>query len=271
MYAPPTPAPMAPAPRKSGSIVAVIIVVLLAAGIGGFLYLRNADTEDPEARVGRLIREASGSQPVKTGFIYNLSKMKKFDDTFRDLYKNLFRINQDYIAAVKGADISAVSTLGTPTSFADPSTVSEGLRQLHAVYDLDMNQEQKVKDVVEHIHELIQTGDWASSDREGIMKGFDAGLSVPLAKRQSTVAAEQAWVQSIDDVYSYAQQNHSVFVLNEGQLLISDNDVLQNFNSKLQTMNSRRTEFIQAKDDYDKFQAETLRKMGVSPKDMGMQ
>ncbi|HEY6249470.1 MAG TPA: zinc ribbon domain-containing protein [Candidatus Angelobacter sp.] len=256
------------APAKRGPVAGVIVVILLAAAVGGFLYLRTIDDEKPEARIGRLMREAAGQQPIKKAF---WSKNREFDDTFRDQYRNLFRINQEYLAAVKNADISAAAKLGSPESFADPASFTQGLSQLHAVYSLDMSQEEKVREVVGSIRHTIETGDWAASDREGVMKGFEAGLAVPLAKRQTAVSAEQAWVQSIDDVYNYAQQNHSVFVLNGGQLLISDNDVLQGFNSRMQTMSSRRTEFLQAKNDYDKFQADMFQKMGVTPKDMGMQ
>ena len=247
------------------------MLVLVAAGVGGYLYLRNADNEAPEARIGRLILEASGAQPVKTGFAYTLSKMKKFDDDFREQYRNLFHINQEYMAAVKSADISAASKLGSPETFADPTSFAEGLRQLHAVYDLDMNQEQKVAQVVSNIRNMIETSDWAASDREAIRKGFDTGIAEPLNKRHNAVSAEQAWVQSIDDLYDYAGRNHAVFILSGGQLLISDNDVLEGFNSRVRTMNSRRTDFLQAKEAYDKFQAETLQKMGVAPKDMGIQ
>lgn len=252
-------------------MVAVVVLILVAVGVGGYLYLRNADNEKPEARIGRLIREASGEQPVKTGFVYNMSRMKKFDDDFREQYRNLFHINQEYMAAVKSADISAASKLGSPETFADPASFAEGLRQLHAVYDLDMNQEQKVAQVVSNMRNMIETSDWAASDREGIRKGFDQGLAGTLNQRHSAVSAEQAWVQSIDDLYDYAGRNHAAFILSGGQLLISDNDVLEGFNSRVRTMNGRRTEFLQAKEAYDKFQAETLQKMGVTPKDMGIQ
>lgn len=263
--------PMSAPPKKSGSVVAIVIIVLLAAGIGGYLYLRNFDNEEPEARIRRLVREAAGTQPIKTGFAYNLSKMKQFDDDFREQYRKLFHANQDYIAAVKNADISAASNMGKAETFVDPSSFSEGLKQLHAVYDLDMAQEQKVAEIIANVRHVIETSSWSASDRQGAMRGFDTGIAEPLAKRKTAVDAEQAWVQSIDDVYDYANRNHPAFVLQDGQLLINDGQVLEEFNSRVRTMNSRRTEFLQAKQAYDTYQQQLFQKMGVDPKEMGIQ
>src|SRR5262249_45969596 len=121
-------------PRKSDSALILVIVVVVCALAGGAAWFAaNINREKPEERIGRLMREAAGLQPVKKAFF---SQDQKFDDTFREQYRNLFRINKEYVAAVKNADISAVAQLSTPASFADPSSAAEGLRQLHAVYDL---------------------------------------------------------------------------------------------------------------------------------------
>lgn len=85
------------------------------------------------------------------------------------------------------------------------------------------------------------------------------------------VSCEQAWIQSIDDVYDYAISNHSVFVLNNGQVAITDDQVLNEFNSKVRAMNARGNQFMQAKRDFDQWQAQLFQKMGVSSKDIGMQ
>jgi len=253
--------------KRSGVIVAAVVFALVAAaGTFGFLQVRN--TEKPEARIKRLVLEASGRQPIKKAF---WAKDREFDDAFREQYKGLFRVNQEYMAAVKNTDISAAQKLGSPESFADPSAFTEGLRQVHAVYDLDMGQEQKVHEIVDNLRHIIETSSWSASDREGAVKGFDTGIAEPLAMRQTAVSAEQAWIQSIDDVYTYAEQNHSTFILNNGQLLIADNAVLEEFNSRVRTMNSRRTEFLQAKQNYDQYQQDLFRKMGVNPKDVGLQ
>lgn len=256
-------------PKKSNSTVIAVIVIVVAGIIGGIAFLvTHMDREPPEQRIGRLMREASGAQPIKKSFF---SRDQQFDDTFREQYKNLIQANRDYIDAVKHADMSATRQLGSPESFADPASFADGLKQLHALYDLDMGQEQKVQEIVGNIRQAIENGNWSASDREGMMKGFEQGLAEPLTKRHRVVAGEQAWIQSIDDVYDYAARNHSVFVMNNGQVAITDNQVLTEFNSKVQAMNARRNDFMLAKRDFDQWQAQLFQKMGVSGKDVGMQ
>lgn len=256
------------APKKTNAALIAVIVIVVAGVIGGAAFVvTHMDRETPQQRIGRLMREASGVQPIKKAFF---SRDQQFDDTFREQYKNLIQANRDYMDAVKHADMSATRQLGTPESFADPTSFADGLKELHALYDLDMGQERKVREIVANIRQAIETGNWSASDREGMMKGFEQGLAEPLAKRQRVVSAEQAWIQSIDDVYDYATSNHSVFVLNNGQIAITDDQVLNGFNSKVRTMNARRNEFMQAKRDFDQWQAQLFQKMGVTSKDVGI-
>jgi hypothetical protein len=252
--------------RNTGLIVAAIAIVVIAV-IGGVVFLvAHLDLEPPDQHIGRLMREAAGLQPVRKQFF---SKDQQFDDTFRDQYRKMIQINKDYIEAVRNTDMSAISRLGTPESFADPSSFADGLRQLHTVYDLDSGQEQKLHDMVTSLRNTIENSGWAASNREQFLKGFEQGVARVNEKRQGIVTTEKAWIDSIDDVYDYAQRNHAVFILNNGQLLISDNQVLEEFNAKVRTMNSSRTQFLQAKQQFDQWQAGQLQKMGVNTTDIG--
>ena len=124
--------------------------------------------------------------------------------------------------------------------------------------------------VISNIRQAIESSDWSSSERQGIIDGFNAGISEPMAKRQHATSAEQTWVAAIDDIYAYAEQYHSAFVLNGNQLVISDDGVREGFNSKAHTLDQRRREFIQAKNDFEQFQKSLFQKMGMSPQDVGL-
>lgn len=252
--------------RNTGPIVAVIAIVVIAV-IGGLVFLvANVDREPPDQRIGRLMREAAGLQPVHKQFF---SKDQQFDDTFRDQYRNLIQINKDYMEAVRNTDMSAVSRLGTPESFADPSSFADGLRQLHTAYDLDSGQEQKLHEMITNLRNTIENSGWAASNREAFLKGFQQGVAQVNERRTGIVTTEKAWIDSIDDVYDYAQRNHAVFILNGEQLLISDNQVLKEFNAKVRAMNASRNQFLQAKQQFDQWQASQFQKMGVSASDVG--
>jgi hypothetical protein len=256
-----------PIQRKGHGALIAVIVLVAAFVVGGLAFLYSkVDRETPEQRIGRLMREAAGAQPVRNQFF---AKDRHFDDTFREQYQNMFRANRDYMQAVSNADLSATAQLNTPESFADPDSFSQGLKQLHTVYDLDMAQEQKVAEIVANLRQIIETT-WSGSDRDEMIKQFDEGLAQPMAKRQHAVDAEKAWVAAIDDVYAYAKANHAAFILNNGQLLISDDQVLQEFNSKVRAVNAGHQQFLQAKQEFDQWQADLLKKMGVNSKDIGM-
>jgi hypothetical protein len=246
----------------------VVIAIAIAVVMGGLGYVvTNINRETPEKRIGRLMREAAGVQPVRNSLF---PSDRQFDDTFRDQYRNLIRANRDYVKAVKNTDLSAVKQLNTPESFADPDSFSEGLKQLHAVYDLDMAQEQKVHEIVDSIRNAIESNTSFASEKEAVIKGFDEGIAQPLARRQQAVAAEQAWVQAIDDVYGYAQSNHMSFTLNNGHLVITDSQVRADFNAKVHTMSACQGQFMKAKREFDEWQAGLFRKMGVNGKDIGL-
>ena len=254
--------------RKRNPTLIVIVAIAVAIIIGGGAFLAaNINRETPEQRIGRLMREAAGIQPIHNSFF---SKDRQFDDTFREQYRNMIRVNREYMEAVKNADLSGVAHLATPESFADPASATEGLKQLHAAYDLDMGQEQKVQEIIGNIRKAVDTSGWSASEREAFMEGFNRGITNALDKRQHAVAAEQAWIDSVDDVYAYADRNHSAFILNGGHVQISDNQVLEEFNSKIRNMNKRRTDFFQAKQDFEKWQADVFKKMGVSGTDIGL-
>jgi len=257
-----------PVQRKGHPVLIAVIVLVVASVVGGaaFLY-SNIDRETPEQRIGRLMREAAGLQPVHNLFF---AKDRHFDDTFRTQYQNMFRANRDYVQAVSHADVSAVAKLNTPESFADPDSSSDGLKQLHAVYDLDMAQEQKVGEIVGNIRQAIETT-WSGTDRGEMMKALDEALAQPMARRQRAIDAEKTWIAAIDDVYAYASANHAAFVLNDGQLLITDAQVLPEFNSKVRALNADHEEFMRAKQEFDEWQANLLKKMGMNSKDVGMQ
>lgn len=253
-------------PKRNTALIAVIAIVVIAV-IGGLVFLvANVNREPPDQRIGRLMREAAGLQPVRKQFF---AKDQQFDDTFREQYKNLIQINKDYMEAVRKTDMSDVARLGTPESFADPASFADGLRELHTAYDLDSGQEQKLQEMITNLRNTIENSGWAASNREEFMKGFEQGVAQVHDKRTGIVSTERAWIDSIDDVYDYAQRNHAAFILSNGQLLIADNQVLEEFNAKVRKMNASRGQFMQAKQQFDQWQASQFQKMGVKASDIG--
>lgn len=257
-----------PAPKKNKTALIVILVIVFGALAGGAAFLiMNINRESADERIGRLMREAAGVQPIKKSFF---SKDQQFDDAFREQFRNLFQTNKDFQARAALIDESELAKVGSPESFADPEYAANGLRQLHASYDLDKEMEEKVLEIAGNLRQAIENTDWSASRKQEAMAGFDRGFSNALNKRQGLINAEKTYVDATDDIYNYASTYHYAMQLDGGHLRIADETVLQTFNSKIHQYNECRTALLQAKDDFTRFQSDLLNRMGVGSKDVGL-
>jgi hypothetical protein len=241
----------------------------LFAGIGFGILLLSAvgsmRVETTDQKVVRLMREASGLQPVRT----SLFGENKDDTRLRELFKQTIAINKEYQAAADQLDTSATYKLTTPRSFADPEYAADALRQLHAAYDLDALQEQRMQQVLDNFKNSYN--DVPEGERAAVLEGFNEGLAKGMPARQRAVSAEKAWIDAIDEAYSFAQANHADISLSaEGRVAVANPELLEQFNVKIRALNTTRNEFMQAKSDFDHFQGESLQKFGISRDQTGL-
>jgi hypothetical protein len=223
-------------------------------------------SETPEQHVGRLMREAAGLQPVHDSMF---PSQRRTDDVLRNEFRTLVQTNREYSETVSKMDITEVKNINTVESFADPTLAAGGLRQLHALFDVDSSQEVKVKGILSNLRRALESSTSSPSERESLLKGFDNGLAEQLSKRTALVTAEKAWVDAVDEEYAYASQHSSDFHLQSGHLVIPDASIRQALNTRIDAQESHRKEFLQAQKEFQQFQAQTLEKMGVKPQDVG--
>jgi hypothetical protein len=257
--------------KKSNTTLTVVLVIvgvlvlspILIAFVVGFAEGFGSSMETADQKVARLMREAAGLQPVKKPFLGE----GKIDTQLRDLFRKLIQLNKSYQAEVQTLDVSQVRRLATPESFADPSSADEGLRQLHAAYDLDAQQEQRLRQLLDDFR--TQLNDVPVWQRQNALDGFNRGLAQSMAPRERATSTEKAWVDAMDDVYNYAELHHVDFSLRYGQLTIADDSERQEFNAKVEALNARHKEFNQAQEEFNRFQGSALQKMGVSQQQLG--
>jgi hypothetical protein len=248
---------------------AVIFCLLGVLFMGGNLAssgVLGSGFESPDQHVGRLMREAAGLQPVRESL---LPSRRRVDDALRDQFRALVRQNHDYTETVSKMDISEVKYLNTPGSFANPESAAGALRQLHDLYAADAAQEAKVKQILENLRHALETSASSPSERDTLLRGFDTGLDPQMAKRQAVVSAEKDWMEAVDDEYAYAAENVGKLGLIQGHLAINDPEVRERFNTKLRFQESQRKAFLVAQKEFNDFQAQSLKKMGVNPQDIG--
>jgi hypothetical protein len=240
--------------------IGFFMLLISAAGSAGSMRVENSDQ-----KVSRLMREAAGLQPVRTSIFGE----PKSDTKLRGLFKDIINVNKEYQQATEKFDVSLTARLATPESFADPSSVADGLKVMHSAYALDAQQEQRMQAILDNFRHGFD--DLPASDRETILNGFNAGLSQVMPARQRAISTEKAWIDSMDDAYSYAQAHHTDFSLSSaGHLAISDNDVREEFNRRIHALNDSRAQFMQAKSAFDRMQGESFKKMGISREQTGL-
>ncbi len=239
------------------------LIFFNAAGRASSGVLHGPESSDQ--KINRLMREAAGLQPVYKP----LFGEDPVDATLRDMFSELIALNKQYQAAADKLDISQVSTLNTAEAFADPDSVTRGLAQLHASYDLDATQEQRMQQMIDKFRRKFGDLSSSSADRQTLIKSFNEGLAKSSPARQRAVSAEKDWIEAVDNVYAYARLQHAHFKLSNGRLVISNDAVLQEFNSRVDAMNHNRDAFLQAKHQLDDFQRKILQKVGVTPEQTG--
>ena len=243
--------------------------VLVFCLISGFLILGNAASmlsfETPQQRFARLLREAAGTQAIShKGF----PSQRKFDDAVRAQYGKLLQQNRDYLARVAKLDNSKVKEINTARALASTEVAQPALDQLHALYDADAGHEQEVRETLAGLRHVFE-GVGSPTERDEMLKGFDESLALQNGRRQQALAMEKAWVDAVDDEHAYAAAHRASIRLVQNTLVIDDPEIRGELNSKLQVQEERRKAFLRSQDEFNKSQAESLNKMGLSGKDLG--
>ena len=237
--------------------------------ISGFFVLGNAASmvkvEPPRERFARLAREAAGTQPVShKGF----ASQRRFDDAVRQQYGKMLQQSRDYEEKAKKVDNSKIKSINSAVSFASADAAQPGLEQLHALYEVDAEHEQEVREAFGGLRRLLE--DMASpADRREMLKGFDESMAEQMNRRQQTLAAEKAWIDAVDDEYAFAQAHRDSIRVAQDKVVINDPVVRGEFNDKLSFQGEKRKAFLKVQADFNKSQAEARSKMGLSERDTG--
>lgn len=263
----PRPIPLRSKKRKQG-LIAVIVVVAVGVIGGGVFVIENVNRETPEQRLSRLAREAAGLQPVHNPFF---ASDRQFDDAFRDQFRNVIRVSREYAALQRKIDQTELDKIGTPESIVDPTYAAEGVRQLHESYMLDRDLEAKVLEIGINLRTTVESTGWSTSTRKSALAAFDTGFAQPLEKRSRLLNAEQLYIDVVDDIYQYANAHYTDFAVQDGVLRTNSDSALQDFNKKMDLYSSRFNDMLEARQGFNRFQAETLRKRGMNPSDAGLQ
>jgi len=260
-------APQTIAGRKKWNPGVITILVIGLTSAAGAVALLVANHESAEQHIGRLMREASGLQPVKQAFF---ASDRQVDDAFREQFRNMIRLNREFLALENKVNANEIGKIGSSESFTDPAFAAEGIRQLHASYIFEKELEEKVLDIAGNLRHTIDGANWSASHKAEAREGFERGLAASLQERERLLSAEQRYIEAVDNLYEYCNGYYAELQLENGEIKSTDESVLRDFNSKMKEYNARRKDLLQAKEEFTSFQRDMLNKMGMSSKDAGL-
>ena len=253
--------------RKPRAFAWIFSAIALVFGLSNLASNLDAlKPESTEQMVGRLMREAAGLQPVHSSI---LPSHRRMEDTLRPIFKQMVDLNKQYMEQVNHLDTSAVSDLNTARSFLHPEVGDHALQQVHAVYAVDSMQEEKLARILADLRHTMETMATSESDREAMLKGYDQGMQAGMSKRSETVAAEKAWMAALDDEYDYARSHQANLMDRDGHVVIQGHEIVLEFNRRLEQQEQLRKDFVRKQQEFSLFQANSLKKMGVTPQDVG--
>lgn len=244
--------------------------VLVFCLISGFFSLANAASmlsfETPQQRFSRLMREAAGIQPVSHK---GLPSQRRLDDAVRSQYGKMLQQNRDYMERVRKLDDSKVKEINTAKAFASAEIAQPALDQLHALYNADAAHERDVQNTLNglrHVFDEVQS----AAKREAMLKGFDESLAQQNVRRRQLLDLEKTWIDSVDDEHAYAAAHRDSIRLVGASLVIADPEVRTEFNGKIHLQEENRKAFLKLQTEFSKSTSESLGKMGLSGKDVGL-
>lgn len=261
-------------PMRSGKIASLLIAACLSAGLSrlgpaALAQVTILHGETPDERMGRLMREAAGLQPIHQRTIYPelYLRERRSDDSAREQFRNWFDLNRTYYEAQDKFDLSQVDTIG---SFVDPAMGLAAVKQVHASYDLRVAQEKRVKEVIDKLRQALTSYARSPAEEQRISKSFEQGLAATIPRRRRVVEAEKLWLDAVDKEYAYARAHAPDFFLSQGRLSTRDPDIGREFNAYLNQQQTQYYAFLKALTQFEQFQADMLQKMGMSAKDAGI-
>jgi len=242
-------------------------ICAVVAGLAVAVSLFAQQSETAEQYINRLIREATGAQPIQEA---RSPKQRAMDNSFRTQFRSLIQLNRDFVAAINKVDKEKLKKLMTAESLADPAVGADTVKELDAYAALEQENGAKSDQIIAGVRHTLETADWLGAERARMLKSFDIFMTESQDGRHRYLEAQKAWVEVVDDLYRYAAQHKDAFKIENGKVTVSDESVLAEVNQRLSTANAKREDMLKAQQAYQVLQAQRLKTFGVDPKSVGM-
>jgi hypothetical protein len=227
--------------------------------IANLFNVSHAKPKLTKADMPLILKEAAGLAPVK-------DPNDAARTALREYFQDIISQNKIYTAEV---DKLNIPNLYTPQSYLDEEEARQIIVQLEGILSTEEKQEAALKDIRGRLVSRINALDWQNSEKKEFLKGFDEKFDEVESNRQKLLETETVWVNSVIDLYNFAIQDHRFFHLNEGHIIITNPEILDQFNKRIDRSNELGKQYKTALQSFKKNQESWLSDFGASSRDFG--
>jgi hypothetical protein len=192
-----------------------------------------------------------------------------WDASVRSLFADIAEFNRQYVAEAGALDQSALTGMYSAESFRDRARMEKIMSQLHAGLAVD-EKYSSIEPLLDRMKARVRSVDAPNSTKEHFLQGITSGVREELSERTEITSKEKAWIQASIDLYEFTFAKKPSYFLRDEKLVFVDADLASEFDLRIKKAETLRTDFLQAKENFDKSQKEGLGKLNLKPSDLGV-
>jgi len=256
-------------PAKQMRTFSTIFCVIGLVGLGSTLssVIQNLPSA-PQKTPQEIAREAAGTQPIT---VSGTASEQKVDRVLREFIGDILaaRKKHDADAAPLGPSLASIYTA---QSFSSKKQMEDVVAALKKILQVDGEMIDKFQRLPQEVRARVDVSDLDPSDKEDVMRGFQQGYgeSRIVDTYRDVRATEEQWVAATVDLYTFALQHASNIKTTDKKIVITEGDLLNQFNAKLKTSRDLRRQVDDANNRLTTLQATAMQKTGISKSDLGL-
>lgn len=238
-------------------------------GICLVLYLMEVSAHPVswKKHMGDVIRQAAGTKTATS----DVPADPQTDAIVRDMFRDMLdrrKLHDTEVARFA----PELERLYSAESFSSPAAIHRTLDAVSGVLAADREFSKQVKEWQERVEADVNRSSMSENDKQQFITGVRKSLgdSKILTVRQEVIETEARWADSTTDLYTFALSNPSKLAIKDSKIVITDENVREQFNRKLTDSQSIRKDLRSLNSQLKQMQLEGMQQFGVTPEDLGL-
>ena len=244
------------------------IVISGLSAIGRLPMPQTFSDDAMQKRMSEIAREAAGTKPVDDS---GTPQEREMRGIMRDFFRAVFndRKQHDADANVHALDLAS---LYSAKSFSSKAAMKKTMLAVDGINGVDKEFSRRFQLRIDEMRRRMEASTMNASEKREFLKGVDQGLanSNALKQRRELMATEDDWVRATDDLYAFALQHASQIKAVGKQIVLSDNQVKQQFDQRFSQSRDARKKLEAGNQQWQSQRERKMNGLGLSESDLGL-